>query len=118
MVALGLTLVEPLASVDENEPGSIVMLDAPLVAQLRVALEPALILPGFAPKEVMTGADPTPGADGFELPEPPQLVRTIQTSSNARKKLPGRETTRVPADASWPVAKLRVFRANPSVSIR
>lgn len=83
---LGLTLVEPLASVDENEPGRIVMLDAPLVAQLRVALEPALILPGFAPKEVMTGADPTPGA--------------------------------VPADASWQVAKLGVFRANPSVSIR
>jgi hypothetical protein len=116
VVAVGLTLVEPLASVDAIEPGRIVMLDAPLVAQLRVALEPALILPGFAPKEVMTGVDPPPEADGFELPEPPQLVRTTQASSNARKKLPGRETTPVPADASWQVAKLGVFRANPSMS--
>jgi hypothetical protein len=76
--------VDPLAAADENEPGEIVMLDAPLVAQVRVALEPGLTLPGFAPKEAMTGADASAEADGSALPEPPQLVRPRQISSNAR----------------------------------
>jgi hypothetical protein len=78
--------VDPFAAVDENEPGEIVMLDAPLVAQARVALEPGLMLPGFAPKEAMTGADPSPEAGGSALPEPPQLVRPRHISSNARKE--------------------------------
>lgn len=84
VLAVGLTLVDPLAAVDENEPGVMVRLDAPLVAQLRVALEPALIPAGFVPNEVMTGADSLSEADDCELPEPPQPVKPEHSSSNAR----------------------------------
>jgi hypothetical protein len=86
VVAVGLTLVDPLAAVDENDPGVMFRLDAPLVAQLRVALEPALILAGFAPKEVMTGADWLAEAGGSALPEPPQLVKPGHSSNSVRIK--------------------------------
>jgi hypothetical protein len=66
VVAVGLTLVEPLADVDVNVPGVMAMLVAPLVAQLSVLLEPVLMLVGLAVKEVIVGAEPFPG----ELPEP------------------------------------------------
>jgi hypothetical protein len=40
VVAVGLTLVEPVANVDVNVPGVMAILVAPLVAQLSVMLEP------------------------------------------------------------------------------
>ena len=55
MVAVGLTLVEPLANVDEKVPGVMAMLTAPVVAQLSVLLEPEVILVGLAVKELMVG---------------------------------------------------------------
>ena len=55
VVAVGLTLVEPLADVDVNVPGAMAMLAAPLVAQLSVLLEPGLILVGLAAKELIFG---------------------------------------------------------------
>jgi hypothetical protein len=54
-VAVGLTLVDPLADVEVNVPGVMAMLVAPVVAQLSVLLEPEVMLAGLAPKELITG---------------------------------------------------------------
>ena len=53
VVAVGLTLVEPLAAVEVNVPGVIPILVAPLVAQLNVLLAPEVILEGLAVKELI-----------------------------------------------------------------
>jgi ribose/xylose/arabinose/galactoside ABC-type transport system permease subunit len=55
VVAVGLTLVVPLADVDVNVPGVMAILVAPVVAQLSVPLEPEVILVGLAVKELMMG---------------------------------------------------------------
>jgi hypothetical protein len=55
VVAVGLTVVEPLAEVDVNVPGVIASVAAPVVSQLSVPLEPKAILAGFAEKEVIVG---------------------------------------------------------------
>jgi hypothetical protein len=55
VVAVGLTLVVPVADVDVKVPGVMAILVAPVVAQLSVLLEPELILVGFAVKELMVG---------------------------------------------------------------
>jgi hypothetical protein len=79
VVAVGLTLIDPLADVDVNVPGVMAIVVAPLVAQLRVLLVPELMLAGFAVKDMIVGADPVPG-DGFAEIFPPQLVRPVQAS--------------------------------------
>jgi hypothetical protein len=56
VVAVGLTLVEPLADVDVKVPGVMAMLVAPVVVQLSVLLEPELILVGLAVNELMVGS--------------------------------------------------------------
>jgi hypothetical protein len=55
VVAVGLTLVEPLADADVNVPGVMAMLAAPAVAQLSVLLEPEVMLAGLAVNEAMLG---------------------------------------------------------------
>ena len=55
MVAVGFTLVDPLACVEVNVPGVIAIEVAPLVAQLNVLLEPELMLVGFAANELIVG---------------------------------------------------------------
>jgi hypothetical protein len=60
VVAVGLTLVEPVAEVDVNVPGEIEILDAPVVDQLSVLLVPDFMLAGLAVKEVIVGAEPLP----------------------------------------------------------
>ena len=52
---VGLTLVEPLAEVDVNVPGVMAILVAPVVVQLKVLLEPEVILVGLAVKELIVG---------------------------------------------------------------
>ena len=58
VVAVGLTLVEPLAEVEVNVPGVMAILLAPVVAQLSVLLEPEVILEGLAVKELISGLPP------------------------------------------------------------
>ena len=48
-------MVEPLADVDVKLPGVMAMLVAPVVAQLSVLLEPAVMPVGLAVKEPITG---------------------------------------------------------------
>jgi len=54
-VAVGLTLVEPLADADVNVPGVIARLVAPVVVQLSVLVDPETILVGLAVKELIVG---------------------------------------------------------------
>ena len=55
VVTVGLTLVEPLADVDVIFPGEMPILAAPVVAQLKVVLEPEVRVAGIAVKELMVG---------------------------------------------------------------
>jgi hypothetical protein len=55
VVAVGLTLVEPLADVEVKEPGVMPTLVGPEVIQLSVLLEPAVMLEGLAMKELIVG---------------------------------------------------------------
>ena len=55
VVAVGLTLVEPLADVEVNVPGVMASLLAPVVTQLSVLLEPEVIREGLAVKELISG---------------------------------------------------------------
>ena len=55
VVAVGLTVVEPLAEVDVNVPGVMAIPVAPVVTQLSVLLEPELMLVGLAVKELIVG---------------------------------------------------------------
>jgi flagellar biosynthesis protein FliR len=55
VVAVGLTVVEPVADVDVNVPGVMAMLVAPVVAQLSVLLDPEAMVAGLAVKEVIVG---------------------------------------------------------------
>lgn len=83
MVAVGLTLVEPVADVDVKVPGVMAMLVAPVTIQLSVLLAPELMLVGSAVKEAMVGTEP------FEVgetvtPQPvswAQMKRIIRTSA-------------------------------------
>jgi hypothetical protein len=55
-VAVGLTLVEPVALVEVKVPGVMAMLVAPAVDQDKVLLEPESMVAGLAVKELMVGA--------------------------------------------------------------
>jgi hypothetical protein len=55
VVAVGLTLVEPLARVDVYVPGVMAIFVAPAVAQLSVLLEPEVIPVGLAVNELIVG---------------------------------------------------------------
>lgn len=52
---MGVTVVEPVAVVEVNVPGVMLMLVAPAVTQLRVLLVPELMLVGLAVNDVMVG---------------------------------------------------------------
>lgn len=77
VVAVGLTLVEPVADVEVNVPGVIATLVAPVVDQLSVALTPESMLVGFAANEVIVGIGPLP-LD--EVDVPPQLASPAKAS--------------------------------------
>ena len=55
VVAVGFTLVEPLAEVDVNVPGVMAILAAPVVAQLNVLLAPEVMAVGLAVKALIVG---------------------------------------------------------------
>ena len=55
MVAIGLTVLDPLADVDVNVPGVMAILVAPVVAQISVLLDPDAMVASLALKELMTG---------------------------------------------------------------
>ena len=82
-MAVGLTVVEPLADDELKLPGEIEIVVAPLVAQLRVALAPELMLVGFAAKEVTEGTEPEFDGEFGALLVLPQPARSTQTSKRS-----------------------------------
>jgi len=60
--------------VDVNVPGVMAMLVAPVVAQLSVLLEPAVILAGLAEKELIVGLLVFTVTVSVEVVEPAALV--------------------------------------------
>jgi hypothetical protein len=83
VVAVGLTVVEPLADDELKLPGEIEIVVAPLVAQLRVAFAPELMLVGFAAKEVTEGTEPEFDGEFGALVVLPQPARPTQTSKRS-----------------------------------
>jgi hypothetical protein len=55
-VAVGVTLVEPLAAVDVKPPGEIVTLVAPVAAYASVLLDPEAMPAGLAVNELIVGS--------------------------------------------------------------
>jgi hypothetical protein len=77
VVEVGLTLVEPLADVEVNDPGVMEMLVAPLVAQFKVLLDPDAIPEGVAVNELIVGLLPVPVVTvtvAVEVTDPAELV--------------------------------------------
>jgi hypothetical protein len=56
VVAVGLSVIEPVAEDDEKSPGVTVTLVAPEVVQFNVVLVPAVMLAGLAENDAMAGA--------------------------------------------------------------
>jgi len=72
---VGLTLVEPVADDDVNVPGLMAMFVAPVVVQLRVLLEPEVMLVGFAENESIVGLlVPLIVTEAVDVTEPAALV--------------------------------------------
>ena len=75
VVAVGLTFVEPLADVDVNVPGVMARLVAPLVAQLKVLLDPEGMVVGLDVKELIVGlVRPFTVTVSLDVVEPAALV--------------------------------------------
>ena len=93
MVAVGLTLVEPLAEAEVNVPGEMAMLVAPAAAQLSVLLVPGFTLVGFAVKEVIAGTEPFPDGELDEDVEPqpasPAQANRIVMKNSGLRSNPG-----------------------------
>jgi hypothetical protein len=77
VVAVGLTLVEPLAKADVNAPGVIAMPVAPVVVQFKVLLLPDVMFEGVAANELIVGLLPVPEVTvtvAVEVTDPAELV--------------------------------------------
>jgi hypothetical protein len=89
VVAVGVTLVDPLAEVDVNVPGVIAILAAPLVAQLSVALAPEVMLVGFAVKELIAGPELFPDDEFDELvPQPSSAAPASRIRPSVQRRRP------------------------------
>jgi hypothetical protein len=84
VVAVGLSLVEPLVDVDVNVPGVMATLVAPAAAQLSVLLVPELMLIGSAAKEVIVGTEPFPEGEPDEVVAPQPASPTQAHSMRTR----------------------------------
>jgi len=83
VVAVGLTVVEPLEDVEVKLPGEMEREVAPLVAQVSVLLVPELMLAGLAENEEMEGVEPGAGVVPCEVAAQP--ARATEAASNKRK---------------------------------
>ena len=99
VVAVGLTLVEPLANVDVNVPGVMAILVAPAVAQLSVLLVPEFMLVGVAVKEVIAGPESVPENEFDCIAElqPASPTQANRISTIAHGSCPETRSPRVPS---------------------
>ena len=96
VVAVGFTLVEPLADAEVKVPGVMAMLVAPDAAQLSVLLVPELTLVGFAVKVEIIGTTLVPEGEVDELFEPqptspPQVSRITSAQRPHRREIDARK---------------------------
>ena len=98
VVAVGLTLVEPLAIVDVNVPGVMERLVAFVIAQLSVLLAPEFMLAGFAVKDETVGTGPFPEGDFDEIPvaQPDRRTQTPTVNDSAHNSSLGGLSPREP----------------------
>ena len=74
MVAVGVTVVEPVADVDVKVPGVMATLVAPVADQVSLPLEPEAMVAGLAVREPITGlAAPVTGTVTVAVVEPVAL---------------------------------------------
>jgi hypothetical protein len=85
VVAVGVTVVEPLAAAEMNVPGVMAMLVAPVVTQLNVLLEPEAMLAGLAAKALIVGAEPVVGEEMLE-PHPTSSIPASRKSAIAGRR--------------------------------
>jgi hypothetical protein len=78
VVAVGLTVVEPVAVVAVKVPGAMATVVAPVTDQVSVVLAPEFMVVGLAVKEVIDGAEGVPEVD-FGMIEP-QPARQMMAS--------------------------------------
>jgi hypothetical protein len=114
VVAVGLTLVEPLANVEVNVPGVMAMLVAPLVAQLSVLLESAFTLVGLAVKEVIAGAFP----DEIGATQPVNRTQTNRTETRSPEERSLRGMELVPRNALAETTRCLTFAAGNAILAR
>jgi hypothetical protein len=88
VVAVGLTLVEPVAEVEVNAPGIIPILVAPTTAQLSELLVPEFTPAGLAAKEVIVGGEPLPG-DEVDVPQSTSPAQVSRTRASTQIWSPG-----------------------------
>jgi len=84
VVAVGLTLVEPVAEVDVNVPGAIPILVAPVVDQFSVLLEPDFMLAGLAVKEAIVGGEPVLEEE-LELLQLPKMTQENEMKASRQE---------------------------------
>ena len=89
MVAVGLTLVDPLGEVEINVPGAMAIVVAPLVTQLSVVLVPEFIVVGLAPNEVIAGTGP-PVVLCETVPQPLKLCEASRSKASPKRFAPAR----------------------------
>jgi hypothetical protein len=86
VVAVGLTVVLPLADEEENVPGEIATVVAPEVFQLSELLAPELIPVGLALKELIAGSEPFSEEDALDEPQPGDAAKAHKISASAQKR--------------------------------
>jgi hypothetical protein len=99
VVAVGLTLVEPVADVEVKVPGEMETVVALLVAQFRVLVAPEFTLVGLAAKDEIEGMDEAGGAfreDVVALPQPDKAAQTAESSKMRAPASDGLELSRFP----------------------
>jgi len=97
VVAVGFTLIEPLAEVELNPPGAIAILVAPLVSQLSVLPAPEFMLVGLAVKEEIAGTETGPENkfDGIGEMQPANPIQADKISAIAQGASPETRNPRV-----------------------
>ena len=101
VVAVGLTLIEPLADEELKLPGAIETAVAPFVVQFNVLLAPELMVLGFGVKDAIVGADAVPGFWFMGLaalppPQPARPAKPSNTKAMAKRSSPEHSRHREP----------------------
>lgn len=69
-------------------PGEMEILDAPVVPQVSVLLEPDFMLVGLAEKEVIVGAEPVPEGE-LELLQLPRMMQEARIKASTQRRTTG-----------------------------